>query len=80
MANPDYEAVGKIELDVLKDVFPLASKDELVTRIRQLFDDPSGELVYLKKKDTLALADRLQAEGEDWSRSDYVEMLDSLTE
>ena len=40
---------------------------------------PKDDLVYLKKKDTLALADRLQS-ASDWSRSEYIEMLDSLKE
>ena len=37
-------------------------------------------MVYLKRKDALALANRLNTEGfASSTRSDYVEMLDSLT-
>ena len=94
MTKPDYEAVSKTKFDELKDSFKTADQDVLVNEIRRLFDDAEGELpdrdvpaVYLKKSDTLALADRLEAETSwGWSgsvsksRSDYVEMLDSLTE
>ena len=80
MTKPDYEAVSKDQFEYLKDNFKTADKDRLVAEIRGLFDDPEGELVYLKKKDTLALADRLEAVRFEFLRSMYVEMLDSLTE
>ena len=80
MADPNYQPVSKSEFDLLKEEFKTASKDGLVTGMRRLFDNPHGETVNLKKDDTLALADRLQDEGFSWSRSGYVEMLESLKE
>ena len=80
MTKPDYEPVSKAKLEDLKDAFSIGTKSALVNGIRRLFDDPEGELVYLKKPDTLYLADRLEAHGGVWSRSYFVELLDSLTE
>ena len=56
------------------------SKTQLVAIMWGLFDKPEGETINLKKDDTLVLAARLQAEGPNWSRSDYDEMIDSLKE
>lgn len=81
MTDPDYAAVSKSKFDNLKDDFKGDDKAELVNEIRRLFDDAEGELVYLKKGDTLTLADRLEASSfalQD--RSDWVEMLESLKE
>lgn len=88
MTKPVYEPVSRAKFEDLKDSFRTDSRNKLAADIRSLFDDDyEGESVYLKKNDTLALADRLQDaqnEGEtgpnDWAMSDWVEMLDSLTE
>ena len=85
MADPNYQPVSKSKFDLLKENFKTDSKDYLVVSMRLLFDNPKGVTVNLKKDDTLALADRLEAEGFDWaenvySRSGYAEMLESLKE
>ena len=80
MADPNYQPVSKDNFDSLKEGFKTFSKSSLVDIMRVLFDAPEGETVNLKKDDTLNLADRLEAEGPDWSRTDYVEMLESLKE
>ena len=78
MADPNYQPVSKSKFDALKEGFKADSKAYLVLSVRLLFDNPKGDTVNLKKDDTLALADRLQLAGPDWSRSDYAEMLESL--
>ena len=82
MTKPDYEPVSKAKFEELKESFKTADKFELINGIRSLFDDAyEGESVYLKKIDTLALANRLQHEGFfQRTRSEWVEMLESLTE
>ena len=80
MASPNYQPVSKDRFNALKESFKAAPKDRLVLRMRTLFRVAEGETVNLKKDDTLALADRLEAEGLNWSRTDYVEMLESLKE
>ena len=80
MANPDYEAVGKSRFNALIEDFKTAEKQHLVSGIRGLFDGAEGDQIRLKKGDALALANRLQAEGADWSRLNYVQDLESLTE
>ena len=80
MASPNYQPVGKNRFNELKELFTTLDKSLLVMNMRGLFDDPQGETFNLKKDDTLALADLLQAEGPDWSRANYVEMLESLKE
>ena len=73
MADPNYQPVRKDKFKELKASFAIYSKDELVTGIRGLFDEAEGQIVMLKKDDTLNLADRLEAEGPGWSRSGYAE-------
>ena len=80
MTKPDYEAVGKARFEELMAAFKVAPLKQLIAGIRGLFDGAEGELIYLKKGDTLALADRLQVEGSGWSRTEYAEALDSLKE
>ena len=63
MADPNYQPVRKDKFKELKASFAIFSKDELVTGMRALFDEPEGVTVMLKKDDTLNLADRLEAEG-----------------
>ena len=90
MASPNYQAVKKNKFVALIEEFKTAPKARLVIEMRALFDDAKvpiavliGKLVYLKKDDTLALADRLQADETHFSlstRANYVEMLESLKE
>ena len=80
MESPDYESVGKARFNALVDDFKTAEKQALVSGIRGLFNGAEGDLIRLKKGDALALANRLQAEGSDWSRSNYSQDLESLTE
>ena len=82
MTKPVYDNVSKAKFEELKDNFKGDDKAELVNGIRSLFDDAyEGESVYLKRDDTMRLADRLEASSFiQQPRSDWVEMLDSLTE
>ena len=88
MAKPNYQPVLKGKFNALKEDFDVAPRDQLVAEMRGLFGDVEfpvtalpGELIYLKKDNTLALADRLQADKTDFSfsvRVDYADMLESL--
>ena len=85
MTSPNYQPVSKSYFAFLKEEFKTATKNQLVARMRTLFDETEGETVNLKKDDTLALADRLEADGFDWaenvhSRPGYVKILESLKE
>ena len=88
MASPNYQPVSKSKFDVAKGGVPdsASPRIHLAAGIRALFDEPEFEAkqVNLKKDDTLALADRLEAEGGEIfsfnERAIFVEMLESLKE
>ena len=88
--DPEYAAASRLGLKAVMDAFRSApqtdgrfagtetERDFIVGQIKSLFDDPGEDPVYLKRGDTIALADDLRKTHAHWSIGQYSQALGTL--